>query len=650
LERARIFRSMCHFDEAIRTCEEASRQHMGMIGSDIWVEILLLAADLFDRLGNREKQFATLIEALACAQANVGDPWTLHYLELEVGSLRNPDARRELVSEKIRAIWEYLGISLDDSITPNVYEIDEADPEGFARLVAAIRDEIQLRQTEHINIDLMQRAAIAFEARLDYIEAGRIWLSLAEHFLDGGNFLGYQGTMARASRLLQNMPGEWLFDVHRLSARNAFLNGDLESTVNCLDQALDVAEHTRASLSLEQERQGYFGRVADVYRSLLTLYLEAGDAERVWIVAERASARALLDHVADSVPRADGAAAPDRDDLHRLQALLASDEALVMPILQQEHLCAVVVRHDAVQTLRWKTGNRLIEAVSQFLNCLQEKKDEQTCLKHGRVLHDLMLAPLADLLHGVVQIVWIPEYDLAGIPMESLYDGERYVVEKYQLIVCFSSMLFLRLRSAPSKDIEGALVIGDPQGDLPYARRECDWLTEQLRQRDIETASFTGETATLDAIEGHLASADLLHFSCHGYFNPVRLERSHIRLFSHSGSSGFLSLPIISAAHLGARLVMLPSCYAGAGRVQLGNEISGFVREFVAAGAGTVIAPLWELEDRAGFVLSCHFYAGLLNGKSSAESLRFAKIEMLKTTDLAGCMHWAPLVLFGSGR
>ena len=63
-----------------------------------------------------------------------------------------------------------------------------------------------------------------------------------------------------------------------------------------------------------------------------------------------------------------------------------------------------------------------------------------------------------------------------------------------------------------------------------------------------------------------------------------------------------------------------------------------------------MIAPLWELEDRAGFVLSCHFYAGLLNGKSSAESLRFAKIEMLKTTDLAGCMHWAPLVLFGSGR
>jgi CHAT domain-containing protein len=188
----------------------------------------------------------------------------------------------------------------------------------------------------------------------------------------------------------------------------------------------------------------------------------------------------------------------------------------------------------------------------------------------------------------------------------------------------------LRSRSGPPRDITSALVVGDPGSDLPYARRECDWLTEQLRQRDIETASFAGETATLDAIVGSLASADLIHLSCHGYFNPVRLERSHIRLFSHSGSSGFLSLPLISAARLEARLVMLPSCYAGAGRVRLGNEISGFVWEFIRAGAGTVIAPLWELEDRAGFELSCHFYTALLNGKSSAESLRFAKLQLLK--------------------
>jgi CHAT domain-containing protein len=63
-----------------------------------------------------------------------------------------------------------------------------------------------------------------------------------------------------------------------------------------------------------------------------------------------------------------------------------------------------------------------------------------------------------------------------------------------------------------------------------------------------------------------------------------------------------------------------------------------------------VIAPLWELEDRAGFELSRHFYTELLNGKTSAESLRLAKLEMLKCSDLAGCAHWAPLVLFGDGR
>lgn len=652
LERARTYRSMGHFDDAIHACEEALRQHIAILGPDVWMGTLLLAADLFDRLGNREKQFAALIEALSCAQSFLSDPWTLHYLDLEVNSLRNPDARRELVSDKIRIIWEYLGISLDNNITPNVYEIDQPDPEGFARLVASIQDEIQLRLTEHINIDLMQRAAIAFEARIHFVEASRIWLSLAEHFLNGGNFLAYQGTMARASRLLQNKPREWLFDVYRLEARNAFLNGDTAATISCLESALEVAERTRASLSLEQERQGYFGRVADVYRSLLSLFLQAGDAEHVWSVAERASARSLLDHVADSVPQQDVAVTLARNDLHRLQALLALDEAVVMPILQPEHLCAVVIRNDSVETLRWGMGSPIREAIGEFLNCLQRREKEETCVNYARALHNVLLAPLGGVLHGVARIVWIPEYDLAGVPMDSLHDGERYLVEKYQFVQCFSSTLFLRLRSVSHKNIVGALVVGDPGGDLPYARRECDWLEEQLRRRGIEAASFTGDTATLEAVQPRLAAADLIHLSCHGYFNPVRLDRSHIRLFSNSGAAGFLSLPVVSASRLQARLVMLPSCHAGSGRVQLGNEISGFVREFIRAGARTVIAPLWDLEDRVGFELSRHFYTAFLDGKTAAESLRSAKLELLKCgdRDLAGCAHWAPLIVFGDGQ
>jgi hypothetical protein len=50
--------------------------------------------------------------------------------------------------------------------------------------------------------------------------------------------------------------------------------------------------------------------------------------------------------------------------------------------------------------------------------------------------------------------------------MDSLHDGERYLVEKYQFVVCPSGTLFLRLRSADRRNIASALVVGDPGGDL----------------------------------------------------------------------------------------------------------------------------------------------------------------------------------------
>jgi CHAT domain-containing protein/Flp pilus assembly protein TadD len=648
LERARVYHSMGRFDDAIRSAEDAARQCSTLLSPSLWTEILLVAADIFDRLASREMLFAALIEALACARSQTDDQWTLHYLDLEVRSLRDPDARRELVSEKIRMIWEYLGIDLDNNITANVYQIDRPDPEGFARLVASVRSEIQLRPTEHINIDLMQRAAIAFEVRLDFINASRIWLTLSEHFLDGGNYLAYQGTMARAVRLLQNKSGDWLFDVHRLEGRHAYSQGDKASAITLLERALEVAEHTRASLSLEQERQGYFGRVAGVYRSLLNLLLEVVDPARVWTVAERASARSLLDHVADIGPQSDKAAVPDSDDLRRLMELLAPDEAVIMPILQPDGVSTLVVRSAGIETLRSPAGGSTIgNEVARFLTSLQEKETERKCIKHAHALYNHLIAPLERALQGVTGVIWVPEYDLAGLPVDCLHDGKSYLIERFSFTHCFSSTLFLRLRSAPCNSISEALVAGDPGGDLPFARQECEWLDGELRTRKVSSALFTEDAATLENVQQHLGAAHLVHLSCHGY---LRVERSHIRLFSHSGSAGFLTLTAISKMKLNARLAVLTSCHAGAGSVQLGNEISGFVREFIRAGARTVVAPLWELGDRAGFELSRQFYTALFQSNSVAASLKTAKLALMRSRDLAGCAHWAPLVSFGDGR
>jgi len=47
-----------------------------------------------------------------------------------------------------------------------------------------------------------------------------------------------------------------------------------------------------------------------------------------------------------------------------------------------------------------------------------------------------------------------------------------------------------------------------------------------------------------------------------------------------------------------------------------------------------------------------HFYTALRAGKGKAESLRYAKLQMLKSPRPAyhHPFYWAPFVLFGSGE
>ena len=74
-------------------------------------------------------------------------------------------------------------------------------------------------------------------------------------------------------------------------------------------------------------------------------------------------------------------------------------------------------------------------------------------------------------------------------------------------------------------------------------------------------------------------------------------------------------------------------------------------RTFLIAGAKSVVASLWDADDRSTATLMAHFYEQIGNGKSVAEALRNAQLAML--TEFGSDMppyFWAGFTVIGDGN
>ena len=95
-------------------------------------------------------------------------------------------------------------------------------------------------------------------------------------------------------------------------------------------------------------------------------------------------------------------------------------------------------------------------------------------------------------------------------------------------------------------------------------------------------------------------------------------------------------------------LVVLSSCRSALGEKEPGREVTSLASAFKIAGAATVVASHWEVDDEETTRLFTSFYRHLLKGASRAAALRSARLELAARQPHP--YYWASFSLFGSPR
>jgi CHAT domain-containing protein len=191
----------------------------------------------------------------------------------------------------------------------------------------------------------------------------------------------------------------------------------------------------------------------------------------------------------------------------------------------------------------------------------------------------------------------------------------------------------------------------------------------EVRFPEGKVRILRGSQATEAAVREQAPQHRYLHFATHGFFAPAELksalaaepagsERSReVDFFGRLGVSGFhpglLSGIVLAGANRsaqpdqddgiltalevteldlgGVELAVLSACESGLGQVAGGEGLLGLQRAFQVAGAKSVMASLWKVDDEWTRRLMERFYEHLWQKKmSKLEALRQAQLWMLR--------------------
>ena len=277
-----------------------------------------------------------------------------------------------------------------------------------------------------------------------------------------------------------------------------------------------------------------------------------------------------------------------------------------------------------------------------------------------RELYDVVIAPISHLIKDE-ELIIVPDGSSFLIPYAALLDqNSRYLSETLRIRLA-PSLTSLRLLLECPEDrhcTAGALLVGNPWTEtvrfegkqieqLHGAQEEVEMIGKILKDKPLITV-LIGKNATKDQVLSRLNSVSLVHIAAHG-----SAERGEILLSPNLGGSKrpkkkdfLLTMADVLNAKLEAKLVVLSCCHSGRGKIKA-EGVVGLARAFLGAGARSVIASLWAVNDQATLVFFRHFYEHLVKGQSASRSLHEVMKMMRGSDNFNDVKYWAPFVLTG---
>ncbi len=376
-----------------------------------------------------------------------------------------------------------------------------------------------------------------------------------------------------------------------------------------------------------------------------------------------------------------------------IQQQLDPDVALIYHALVENTLLIAVITKQSVHA-HYQVVNpaTLIEEIRAFRSEIQENREAITAelIEQGARLYQTLVAPVAEILSGYERVLLCPEGELSQLPWAALVIETRagkpiYWMERVAIHLT-PSMGVYRYARHP-RPLEPA-----PQGVLVAAVSKYETEPDQSAQQSpdavpaepeqVPARTQVAQRGTRGAALNNLPAAEkealsierlipnaivlredevqpervreqarvrrILHFACHAEAKDENPLESVLK-FDARGERWLTAAQIMARWRLQADLVMLSACETARGKVYRYEGVYGLARAFLHAGAKSVGATLWQVEDESTAQLVEEFYKSYIVRKLPKDrALQQAQRHMLQQGYAP--YYWSGFVLIGDCR
>jgi CHAT domain-containing protein/tetratricopeptide (TPR) repeat protein len=253
----------------------------------------------------------------------------------------------------------------------------------------------------------------------------------------------------------------------------------------------------------------------------------------------------------------------------------------------------------------------------------------------GKALYDLIIGPVSEDLKqaGAQTLMLSLDGAMRYLPMAALYDGEKFLVERYRLAT-YTEAAKTELKDKPQAQwkFAGFGLTDKIEGyaELKSVRKELEGIAADAMEGDVK---FNKDFTAASFKSALAKSPPVVHLSSHFVFKPGTEDDSFLLL----GDGNKLSIKQIKDGgyrFTNVDLVTLSACETavGGGKDENGREVEGLGALAQKQGAKGVLATLWEVEDQSTGQFMQLFY-GLRQknpGMTKAEAMQKAQLAFIK--------------------
>ena len=288
--------------------------------------------------------------------------------------------------------------------------------------------------------------------------------------------------------------------------------------------------------------------------------------------------------------------------------------------------------------------NRFSKIISIYRKSLQNKKNIREL---SGIMYKLLINPFGNEMKKYKNIIIIPDGWLSFLPFETLLKENEYLIENYNIKYCNSLKTFNLLHKR--KNYKSKKIVGfggaiydtwrynnqmdicyknilnfneknnqsfkelgfSEYSNLPYSLKEINLLKKNFKNVELYKGKEISKKIIKNLLKKDL-NYEIIHFALHGDISTVLPGKSSLVLsqFSDfkSDDNGFLTVDEISNMNIKAQFVNLSACETGLGEIFHSEGVVGLKEAFLQAGAQSVLATLWRIEDEATYNLMKNFY------------------------------------------